>query len=294
MKISNFYLGQKKIFIIAEVGNNHNGSVDLALEMVDAAYDAGADCVKFQMRNMSSVYRKKSLAKQGEDLGTEYVLDLLERFQLSQDEHRRIAKYCDEKGIMFMCTPWDLDSIVSLEALDVKAYKVASADLTNLPLIESLIFTKKPLILSTGMSSVEEIQITVDFLNARSAEFALLHCNSTYPAPFHDINLNWIKELSNIHPLIGYSGHERGIAVTLASAGLGAKVIERHFTFDRSMEGPDHAASLEPQGLTKLKRDMINVHSALTSRPEGILDNELEAYNKVKADDANHFTETNS
>ena len=263
MKISNFYLGQKKIFIIAEVGNNHNGSVDLALEMVDAAHDAGADCVKFQMRNMLSVYRKKSLAKQGEDLGTEYVLDLLERFQLSEHEHRRVAKYCDEKGIMFMCTPWDLDSIVTLEALDVKAYKVASADLTNLPLIESLIFTKKPLILSTGMSSVEEIQITVDFLNARSAEFALLHCNSTYPAPFHDINLNWIKKLSDIHPLIGYSGHERGIAVTLAAVGLGAKVIERHFTFDRSMEGPDHAASLEPAEFKMLVSGIREIEEAL-------------------------------
>ncbi len=263
MKISNFYLGKNKVFIIAEIGNNHNGSVDLALEMVDAAYDAGADCVKFQMRNMSSLYRKKSLARKGEDLGTEYHLDLLERFQLSQDEHKRVAQYCDEKGVLYMCTPWDLDSISTLETFDVKAYKVASADLTNLPLIERLIDTKKPLILSTGMSSVKEIKFTADFLNKKGAVFAMLHCNSTYPAPFHDINLNWITKLRDIHPLVGYSGHERGIAVTLAAVGLGAKVVERHFTFGRTMEGPDHAASLEPTEFKMLVAGIREIEKAL-------------------------------
>ena len=263
MQVSDYNLGGESIFIIAEIGNNHNGSVKLALEMVDAAHEAGVNCVKFQMRNMASVYRKKSLAKQGEDLGTEYVLDLLERFQLTQDEHKQVAQYCDHKGILYMCTPWDSDSIVALEALEVKAYKVASADLTNLPLIENLIATKKPLILSTGMSSMEEIQITCNFLNARSAEFALLHCNSTYPAPFHDINLNWIKKLKGIHSLVGYSGHERGIAVTLAAVGLGAKVIERHFTFDRNMEGPDHAASLETAEFKALVSGIRELEQAL-------------------------------
>ena len=263
MNVSNFIVGKARVFIIAEIGNNHNGSYDLAVKMVDAAIDAGADCVKFQMRNMTSVYRKKSLVKQGEDLGTEYVLDLLERFQLSQDEHKNIAKYCDENGILYMCTPWDSDSIVALESLDVKAYKVASADLTNLPLIENLIATQKPLILSTGMSSRDEIQITTNFLNSRNAEFVLLHCNSTYPAPFHDINLNWIKKLKDIHPLIGYSGHERGIAVTLAAVGLGAKVVERHFTFDRSMEGPDHAASLEREEFKALVAGIREIEEAL-------------------------------
>ena len=263
MKISNVNVGEKKVFVIAEIGNNHNGNVELALEMVDAAHEAGADCVKFQMRNMSSVYRKKSLIKQGEDLGTEYVLDLLERFQLSQDEHKKVSQYCDGKGILYMCTPWDSDSIITLEALGVQAYKVASADLTNLPLIANLIATKKPLILSTGMSSVEEIQTTADFLHSRNAEFVLLHCNSTYPAPFHDINLNWIKKLKDIHPLIGYSGHERGIAVTLAAVGLGAKVVERHFTFDRSMEGPDHAASLEHGEFKVLVAGIREIEEAL-------------------------------
>jgi len=263
MKISNHNFDENKVFVIAEIGNNHNGSYELALEMIDAANEAGADCVKFQMRNMSSVYRKKSLAKQGEDLGTEYVLDLLERFQLSQDEHKKVAKYCEDKGVLYMCTPWDSDSINILEELGVQAYKVASADLTNLPLIENLISTRKPLILSTGMSSVHEIKITTNFLNSRGAEFALLHCNSTYPAPFHDINLNWIKNLRDIHPLIGYSGHERGIAVTLAAVGLGAKIVERHFTFDRSMEGPDHAASLEASEFKALVTGIREIEEAL-------------------------------
>ncbi|MDB2676314.1 N-acetylneuraminate synthase family protein [Amylibacter sp.] len=271
MKISNFNLGDKSTFIIAEIGNNHNGSLDLALEMVDAVHNIGADCVKFQMRNMSSVYRQKSLAKKGEDLGTEYVLDLLERFQLSEDEHKIVAKHCDEVGILYMCTPWDLDSIRCLQALNVKAYKVASADLTNLQLIEVLIATGKPLILSTGMSTVDEIQVTTDFLNDRDAEFALLHCNSTYPAPFHDINLKWMEKLRNIHPLIGYSGHERGISVTLAAVGLGAKVIERHFTFDRNMEGPDHAASLEPVEFKMLVSGIREIEEALGNGLEKIV-----------------------
>ena len=263
MKIADFKVGNKKVFVIAEIGNNHNGSFDLALEMIDAAHEAGADCVKFQMRNMSSVYRKKSLAKEGEDLGTEYVLDLLERFQLSQEEHKKVAEYCDHKGVLYMCTPWDSDSVRDLESLDVQAYKVASADLTNLPLIDALVATQKPLILSTGMSSTEEIQITVNFLNEKKAEFALLHCNSTYPAPLHDININFINKLREIHPLVGYSGHERGIAVTLAAVGLGAKIVERHFTFDRNMEGPDHAASLEREEFKLLVSGIREIEEAL-------------------------------
>lgn len=263
MKIADFKVGNKKVFVIAEIGNNHNGSFDLALEMVDAAHEAGADCVKFQMRNMSSVYRKKSLAKEGEDLGTEYVLDLLERFQLSQEEHKKVAEYCEHKGILYMCTPWDSDSVRDLEFFNVQAYKVASADLTNLPLIDTLVSTQKPLILSTGMSSKEEIQITVNFLNKKKAEFALLHCNSTYPAPLHDINLNFINKLREIHPLIGYSGHERGIAVTLAAVGLGAKIVERHFTFDRDMEGPDHSASLEREEFKLLVSGIREIEEGL-------------------------------
>ncbi len=277
MKIENFIVGKNKTFVIAEIGNNHNGNFDLAIEMVNAAHNSGADCVKFQMRNMSSVYRKKTLAKKSEDLGTEYVLDLLERFQLTPEEHFEISKYCKKNGILYLCTPWDIKSVDDLEKLDVQAYKVASADLTNLPLIDYIVNTGKPLILSTGMSSIEEIEMTVKFLNNKEADFALLHCNSTYPAPFHDINLNWIKSLRDIHPLIGYSGHERGIAVTLAAVSLGAKIIERHFTFDRNMEGPDHAASLEKDefkalvsGIREIEKSLGNGKSRKISQGEMI------------------------
>lgn len=246
ISISNFEIGNGRTFIIAEIGNNHNGSFDRAIEMVNLAQAAGADCVKFQMRHLDLVYRKRSLNKCGDDLGTEYVIDLLKRFELSVDEHRKLANHCARLGILYLCTPWDRRSVDVLENFGVPAYKVSSADLTNLPLLHRITQTGKPLILSTGMSTSEEVETTVAFLSRRGAKFVLLHCNSTYPAPLHDINLNWMTALRRIHPLVGYSGHERGINISLAATALGACVIERHFTLDRKMEGPDHAASLVP------------------------------------------------
>ena len=207
INIDKFEIGGDRAFVIAEVGNNHNGSYQRAIEMVDLAIDMGADCVKFQMRYLDQVCRKSSLEKSGDDLGTEYVLDLLSRFELSLAEHEELAGYCRNKGVLYMCTPWDEKSIDVLESFGVMAYKVASADLTNLPLIEKLVQTNKPLVLSTGMSTEEEVRTTVDFLNHRNAKFVLLHCNSTYPAPLHDINLKWMNTLAKIHPLVGYSGH---------------------------------------------------------------------------------------
>lgn len=259
------------VFIIAEVGNNHNGSFSRAIEMVDKAVEMKADCVKFQMRNLSEVYRKNSLDNKGDDLSAEYTIDLLRRFELTVDEHKKISEYCKSKNIMYMCTPWDLRSIETLEDFGVEGYKVASADLTNLPLISRLIDTGKFLILSTGMSREIEIREVISYLNERNASFALLHCNSTYPAPFHGINLNFIKRLSELHPLIGYSGHERGTSVTLAAVGLGAKIIERHFTLDREMEGPDHAASLEFDEFKSLISGIREVELALGESGERIV-----------------------
>ena len=137
MKIADFTISQKRTFIIAEIGNNHNGSFEKAKRMIDKAVEMGIDCVKFQMRHINEVYRKKSLLKSGEDLGTEYIIDLLNRFELSVDQHKKLAEYCNERGIYYICTPWDLKSIEVLESFNVKAYKVASADLTNIPLILS-------------------------------------------------------------------------------------------------------------------------------------------------------------
>ena len=264
-------ISKNKTFIIAEIGNNHNGSFERAIEMIDKVVEMGADCAKFQMRNMSEVYRSKSLTSSGEDLGTEYIIDLLKTFELDINEQKKISDYCKEKGILYMCTPWDLKSVDILESFNVPAYKVASADLTNIPLISKLIRTKKQLILSTGMSTEAEIKITVDFLNKNNADFILLHCNSTYPAPLHDINLNWINQLKKIHNKVGYSGHERGINVSLAAVALGAKVIERHFTLDRNMEGPDHAARLEFNEFSNLIAGIREIEISLGKSKKRIL-----------------------
>lgn len=263
IRIGSQEIGGKRTFIIAEIGNNHNGNFDRAIQMIDIAAEIGADCAKFQMRHLEEVYRQRTLRKDGEDLGTEYVLDLLKRFELSIEEHKKLAAYCTLKGILYLCTPWDWRSVDVLEEFNVPAYKVASADLTNLPLLDRLCATDKPLILSTGMSSRGEVQATVDFLKKRNSQFVLLHCNSTYPAPLHDIHLNWIKNLRYIHPLVGYSGHERGTAVSLAAVALGVCVVERHFTLDRTMEGPDHAASLEPTEFKRLIEGIREIEQAL-------------------------------
>jgi len=162
-----------------------------------------------------------------------------------------------------MCTPWDAKSVAVLEGFGVPAFKVASADLTNLPLLDVLAQTGKPLILSTGMSTQDEVEITTAFLIRRKVAFALLHCNSTYPAPLHDINLNWMSALRKIHPLVGYSGHERGINVSLAAVALGASIIERHFTLDRNMEGPDHAASLTQSEFADMVNGIREIEQAL-------------------------------
>lgn len=265
VQIGSFTLGDNRAFVIAEIGNNHNGSLERALNMVDRAVEMGADCAKFQMRHLDQVYRRRSLEKNGEDLGTEYILDLLNRFELSLEEHAQVADYCKKKGILYLCTPWDLQSIRILENMEVPAYKVASADLTNLPLISALADTGKPLILSTGMSTRQEVQEVIAFLNRRNAAFILLHCNSTYPAPYHDIHLKWMQTMKQMHPYVGYSGHERGIAVSLAAVAMGACVIERHFTLDRNMEGPDHAASLEFEEFKSLIQGIREIESSLGS-----------------------------
>jgi sialic acid synthase SpsE/sugar phosphate isomerase/epimerase len=233
-------------YVIAEVGNNHNGDFDRAIALVDAAVAAGADCAKFQMRKLDEVYRASSLSGKDDDLAVEYTLDLLRRFELTTEQQRRVAAYCASKNIQYLCTPWDASSVATLETFGVQAYKVASADLTNLPLLAKLAATGKTLIVSTGMSTSDEIRAAAKFLDDRSAPYVVLHCQSTYPAALHNIHLRFMETLREIHPFVGYSGHERGIAVSIGAVAMGAVLIERHITLDREMEGPDHAASLEP------------------------------------------------
>lgn len=271
MEINGFKVGGKKTYIIAEIGNNHNGSFSLAKEMIDQAVEAGVDCVKFQMRHMEKTYRQKTLKRHGDDLGTEYILDLLERFELSVEEHSELFNYCSNKDITYLCTPWDEKSADVLNQIGVSAFKVASADLTNFFLINHLIKIEKPIILSTGMSTRDEVENTVDYLNAGDAIFALLHCNSTYPAPVHDINLEWMNTLKKIHPMVGYSGHERGISISMAAVAMGASIIERHFTLDREMEGPDHAASLDHNQFSTLVSSIREIEEAKGSGAERLV-----------------------
>jgi sialic acid synthase SpsE/sugar phosphate isomerase/epimerase len=256
-------------FIIAEIGVNHNGILALALELIDASVDAGADAVKFQKRDLNKLYPKKYLenANAGEKT-LRYLLPILQRVELPDDAYQTIVEYCKQKNIIFLASAFDTVSADFLETLDVPAYKVASADLTNLPLLDHLVQKKKPLILSTGMSRIEEVEFTVNFLKERQAEFALLHCNSTYPAAFNDINLRFMDRLLEFGVPVGYSGHERGIAVSTVAASIGASIIERHITLDRTMDGPDHAASLEPHGFKKMVRDIRQVATAMGTGEE--------------------------
>ncbi|UQR60737.1 N-acetylneuraminate synthase family protein [Bradyrhizobium sp. C-145] len=263
VRIGNRLLGDgQPCYVIAEIGNNHNGDFDRAIALVDAAVAAGADCAKFQMRKLDEVYRASSLSGKDDDLAVEYTLDLLRRFELPTAQQKKIAEYCAAKGIQYLCTPWDAKSVAVLEGFGVQAYKVASADLTNLPLLACLAATGKTLIVSTGMSTTDEIKAAAKFLDDRNAGYVLLHCQSTYPAALHNIHLRFMETLREIHPAVGYSGHERGIAVSTAAVALGAVVIERHITLDREMEGPDHAASLEPEEFKALVSGIREVEAA--------------------------------
>ena len=253
------------VFIIAEIGNNHNGSLELAKVLVDKAVDAGADCAKFQMRNMDALYKHTSSEGDASaDLGTQYTLDLLSKFQLSDEELFEVFDYCKEKGIIPLCTPWDEKSLFKLEEYGLGGYKVASADFTNHGFIEALARTHKPLICSTGMTSENEIDQGIGLLKRLGCAFILLHCNSTYPAPFKDIHLSYMTHLrKKAGNLVGYSGHERDVYVAVAAVALGAKVIEKHFTLDRAMEGNDHKVSLLPEEFADMVKGIRQVELAL-------------------------------
>jgi N-acetylneuraminate synthase len=254
-------------FIIAEAGINHNGSIDTARRLIDIAADAGADAVKFQMRNAEELFRAGVVEDMSaEDIGFQYVMHLLKQCELTRDQYADLAHYTASRGLMFLCTPWDKRSVDVLTDLGVPAFKIASADLTNLDLLEHVAKKRRPMLVSTGMSTMREIELTVEFLRRSGADFALLHCNSSYPAAFKDVNLRHMDTLKRRFQCpVGYSGHELGIAVSAAAVAIGASIVERHFTLDRTMRGPDHAMSLEPTGLKKLVRDIRHIEEAMGS-----------------------------
>jgi sialic acid synthase SpsE/sugar phosphate isomerase/epimerase len=264
-------------FVIAEAGINHNGSLEMALQLVDMAADAGADAVKFQKRHLPSLYPQELLADPNQaEWSFQYMLPVLQQVELSDDEFAQIKVRCEERGIRFMCTPWDEATLASLEQLEVKIYKVASADLINFPLLRAITATGKPMILSTGMATGAEIERTVSFMGEHGADFALLHCVSTYPAPFENLNLRYLQELTKFNVPVGYSSHERGIAIPVAAVALGACIIEKHITLDRTLPGPDHASSVERPGIERLIRDIRNLESALGSREKELSAMELQ------------------
>ncbi len=253
------------VFVVAEIGINHNGDLGVAKRLIEVAAKAGADCAKFQMRDMSSLYRNSgATADHREDLGPQYTLDLLDRFSLTTEEMFEAFDECRSVGIIPLCTPWDIPSAIALEEYGIEAFKVASADLTNHALVSHLAETGRPIIMSTGMSTESEIAESVALLRTAGSSFALLHCNSTYPAPFKDINLRYMDRLAEIGDcLVGYSGHERGHHVAVAAVARGARIIEKHITLDRRSEGNDHKVSLTPDELISMVREIRNIEEAL-------------------------------
>ena len=260
-------------FVVAEIGNNHNGDLALARQLIDAAAATGADCAKFQMRDLTTLYRNRGDSNDASsDLSAQYTLDLLNRYQLSDNDLFRAFDYCRKKGLIPMCTPWDHASFNKLDHYGISAYKIASADFTNYDLIDAVADTGKPIICSTGMATEAEIRSGVKHLLGLGIPFVLLHCNSTYPTPFKDVNLNYmlhLKELSG--SLVGYSGHERDVFIPIAAVGLGAKVVEKHLTLDRTMEGNDHRVSLLPDEFEQMVNGIRQVDEGLGTSAERTL-----------------------
>lgn len=271
-------------FIIAEAGVNHNGRLDIAKKLVDIAVDSGVDAVKFQKRDIDSILTKeaKTIPYGGQHSFGQTYYDHRRMLELNDSEFRELKKYCDDRDITFLASGWDMKSVDILEEINVYAFKIASADLTNIPLLEYVAKKNKPILISTGMSDMKEVEDAVSVIDRINKEHVLLHCVSVYPSGFEHINLNVIKTFKKrFGPLVGYSGHELGIAITLAAVVMGAVVVERHFTIDRTMKGGDHAASLEPQGLYKLVRDIRSYEKSLGSFEKRCLDVERPIRNRL-------------
>jgi sialic acid synthase SpsE len=271
-------------FIIAEIGINHQGDVDIAKRLIDISSLFGADAVKFQKRKISRILTKEGLNAPynnpnsfGKTYGEhKYALEL------SEEDYKELKKYTDSKNLIFLASAWDEESADFLEGMNIEAYKIASADLTNLPLLEHIAKKNKPMIISTGMSDMQDIKEAVEHVKKWNNDIALLQCTSTYPCEFEEVNLNVIEKLKkNFQCPVGFSGHEKGISVSSAAVALGACIIEKHITMDRTMKGGDHAASLEPEGLRKLVRDVRNIEKALGIGDKIIQDSEVPIKKKL-------------
>ena len=258
----------EKVYIIAEAGDNHNGDFNTALKLVDVAKRAGADCVKFQTFVTEEIiskyaemaeYQKKNTGKE------ESQFEMVKRLELSFDEFRKIKEYCDRVGIQFLSTPFDLKSVDFLNELGVPFFKIPSGEITNYPYLIKIAHTGKPVVMSTGMCEPDEILAAINVLEKNgSGEITLLHCNTEYPTPLKDVNLYAMRTMKKMFgKKVGYSDHTKGIEVPVAAVALGACVIEKHFTLDKNMPGPDHKASLEPDELGRMVKNIRNIEIAL-------------------------------
>jgi len=273
-----------KTYIIAEIGINHNGSIEVAKKLIDIAAVSGCDAVKFQKRNPDVCVpdHQKNIPRET-PWGTMSYLEYKYRMEFGKKEYDEIDNYCKEKDIAWSASPWDMDSLRFLEQYDLPFIKMPSAMMTNEPLMRTAAKSGKKIIFSCGMSTLDETDQAVRWMEEESAEFALLHCNSTYPAPLEDLNLKCIQTLKDRYACeVGYSGHEFRLGTTVASIYLGATIIERHITLDRTMWGSDHLASVEPQGLIKLVKGIRELEIALGDGNKVVTEGELPVRKKLR------------
>lgn len=282
VKIGNKYVGDKHdCFIVAELGINHNGSMENVKKLIDMAFVAGCDAVKFQKRTIDVVYAPEELAKPRENPFGPTNGDLKRGLEFGQKEYEEIDRYCKDKGILWFASCWDEGSVDFIDRFGPPAYKIASACLTNDNLLRYTRSKGKPIILSTGMSTVEEIKHAVEVLG--EGNLVILHSISTYPAKLEELNLGvipWLRSTFNCP--IGYSGHEVGLSPSIIAADLGACMIERHITLDRAMWGTDQAASLEPAGLLQLVRDIRLIPIVRGNGKKKVYDSELPILKKLR------------
>jgi N-acetylneuraminate synthase len=274
----------KKTYIIAEIGINHNGDLNIAKRLIDIAALSGCDAVKFQKRNPDVCVpeHQKNIIRDT-PWGTMTYLEYKYKVEFEKAEYDEIDRYCKEKDIAWSASPWDLDSFEFLNQYNLPFIKLPSAMLTNYPLIEACAKSGKKVILSTGMSTEEEIDIAIETIRKHTDNFAILHCNSTYPAPLNELNLSTIPTLKNKYNCeVGYSGHEFRIGTTVASVYLGATIIERHITLDRTMWGTDHLSSVEPQGLIKLVKGIRELEEAFGDGTIQVTESEKIIRNKLR------------
>lgn len=258
------------VFIIAEAGVNHNGSIEIAKKLIDVAHEAGADAVKFQTfkadKLVSKSAQKAAYQKESTD-ASESQYEMLKRLELSPEVHKELMAYCAQKPIEFLSTPFDIESIDMLNELGMKKYKIPSGEITNLPYLRHIGKLKKKVILSTGMSTLSEVKAALGVLTKAGTpkeNVTILHATTEYPCPIDEVNLGAMQSIScSLGTKIGYSDHTKGIEVPIAAVALRASVIEKHFTLDRTMEGPDHKASLEPDELAEMVRAIRNIELSL-------------------------------